>query len=276
MPSARRGFLAFNAFRKGGGVTRQVWGDLRGAFFQNAFQVGTLYVDVANDTVTATKPKVEILPFADAQLVPISDFRHFARLASLYWQDRIYPNHVLPELAPVCPLIHVTPNGSVRIAEATQYMVAMAQAKGFRASEEVLRDEPIPAEVFRHMVDYLAGSHAQLAQTPEQGRIAALRACRIQRSKKWHLSRKLANQTINTVMDINKRLADTPIKTTLTICIDNREYDSAMLSEHARCALANLHITEQRIAHIKQQLAIHQTARTAFARALVKALAAPA
>ena len=105
---AAQGRAAFTAFLASGGALRQVWGDLRGEFFQNAFQLGTLYVDVSNDTVTPTTPKVEILPFAQARFVPIADFQHFARIAQRYWKDRVYPNHVLPELAPYCPLVHVS------------------------------------------------------------------------------------------------------------------------------------------------------------------------
>ena len=70
--SAARGLRAIQAFMKAGGSFRQVWGDLRGQFFQNAFLLGTLYVDVSNDTVTPTKPKVEIMPFDQADEL----FRH--------------------------------------------------------------------------------------------------------------------------------------------------------------------------------------------------------
>jgi len=55
--AAVAGRAAFTAFRKAGGALRLVWGDLRGEFFQNAFQLGTLYLDVSNDTVTPTKPR---------------------------------------------------------------------------------------------------------------------------------------------------------------------------------------------------------------------------
>lgn len=132
--AAIRGYHTYTAFRKAGGTTRQVWGDLRGEFFQNAFQVGTLYVDVANDSVTPAKPKVEILPFAEARLMPIADFRHFSRIAAAYWKVQIYPNHVLPEYGPTCPLICITPDGKVSIAEASAYMVTMAQRSAFQAS----------------------------------------------------------------------------------------------------------------------------------------------
>jgi hypothetical protein len=50
---------------------------------------------------------VEILPFHEARFVPIRDFGHFRQIARSYWGDEIYPNHVLPALAPHCPLIHV-------------------------------------------------------------------------------------------------------------------------------------------------------------------------
>lgn len=273
--TATRGYKAFSAFRKAGGAVRQVWGDLRGEFFQNAFQIGTLYVDVANDTVTPTKPKVEILPFAEAALNPIADFRHFTSLATTYWQARIYPNHVLPELAPSCPLIHVMPNGNIRIAEATQYMVALSQAKAFRASEEVLRDELMPAEVFASVVTRLAGTRWKLAKTPEQGRLAALHACREQRAKKWHFSRQHTCTTIKAALEFNKHLAVTPrheSQHAQTIRIDHSDYHVAALSESARLQVMNLRVTDQAIARLKQQLAIYQTARTAYVRAFFEAL----
>lgn len=68
---AALGLRALRAFLRAGGSFRQVWGDLRGQYFQNAFQLGSLYIDVANDTVTPTKPQVEILPFEQAQFIPM-------------------------------------------------------------------------------------------------------------------------------------------------------------------------------------------------------------
>jgi len=147
-PDAAIGLCALRAFRRAGGDFRQVWGDLRGQYFQNAFQVGTLYVDVANDTVTPTKPKVEVLPFHEAQFVPIRDFEHFRQIARRYWGDEVYPNHVLPELAPHCPLIHVSQSGCITLHDATQYMLAMTRTQGFAPSEAVLRESPMPQALF--------------------------------------------------------------------------------------------------------------------------------
>ena len=52
------------------------------------------------------------------------------------------------------------------------------------------------------------------------------------------------------------------------ITIDGREYDVSSLSENAKSQIANLRVTDQEIQRLKQQLAIAQTARAAYARAL--------
>jgi hypothetical protein len=184
--AAAVGHAAFAAFRKAGGAFRLVWGDLRGEFFQNAFQLGVLYLDVSNDTVTPTKPKVEILPFAQARLIPVADYRHFARISSRYWKHQVYPNHVLPELAPYCPLIHVTPDGVVSIKDCTEYMVGMTRAGHFTPSEDVLSDQPMPAALFRYIAQTLGDAKLKLPRTAEEGRLMALRACREYRSKRWY------------------------------------------------------------------------------------------
>lgn len=53
-----------------------------------------------------------------------------------------------------------------------------------------------------------------------------------------------------------------------TITIDGTEYNAADLSEKAQHQVTTLRITDQEIAKLKQQLAIYQTARTAYANAL--------
>lgn len=59
---------------------------------------------------------------------------------------------------------------------------------------------------------------------------------------------------------------------TQTITIDGKEYRVEDLSENARAQVTNLRVTDQEIARLKQQLAIHQTARTAYSRALAEEL----
>ena len=59
-----------------------------------------------------------------------------------------------------------------------------------------------------------------------------------------------------------------------TLTIDGIEYVVDQLSEEARNQVVNLQATDREIARLKQQLAIAQTARVAYAAALKKALPA--
>ncbi|WP_417420263.1 hypothetical protein [Halomonas sp.] len=53
-----------------------------------------------------------------------------------------------------------------------------------------------------------------------------------------------------------------------TVTIDNQDYSVADLSEVARNQVINLRITDAEIRRLQHQLAIAQTARTAYANAL--------
>jgi len=53
-----------------------------------------------------------------------------------------------------------------------------------------------------------------------------------------------------------------------TITIDGRQYDLKDLSDNAKAQIGNLRVTDQEIQRLNQQLAIAQTARAAYARAL--------
>ncbi|NYS62408.1 DUF6447 family protein [Vreelandella salicampi] len=57
-----------------------------------------------------------------------------------------------------------------------------------------------------------------------------------------------------------------------TITIDGTEYNVADLSDNAKAQVTNLRVTDAEIEKLKQQLAIFQTARTAYARALSEEL----
>lgn len=281
-PQAVPGWRAFKAFQRAGGSFRQVWGDLRGQYFQNAFQLGSLYVDVSNDTVVPTKPKVEVLPFAVANFIPIRSFTQFRQIATSYWQDEIYPNHVLPELAPHCPLIHVSKNGSIRLHDATQYMLAMTRSDAFRPSEAVLREAPMPQAMFERVRNALQDAGWGLAATPEQGRQQALQQCRTQRAKRWHQDAARPAKIIHEARRINQQLArwhqaastppsdqETPMP---TIKIDNIEYDLDTLSDDAKAQLQSIQFVDQELAKLQMQVAAMQTARNAYVNALKAAL----
>ena len=53
-----------------------------------------------------------------------------------------------------------------------------------------------------------------------------------------------------------------------TITIDGKDYDADSLSDAAKARLTSLQVTDQEIQRLNIQLAISQTARNAYARAL--------
>lgn len=293
--AAVAGQAAFAAFRKAGGAFRLVWGDLRGEFFQNAFQLGTLYLDVSNDTVTRTKPKVEILPFEQSRLVPVADYRHFAKISSQYWKHRVYPNHVLPELAPYCPLIHLAPDGTVSIKDCSEYMVGMTRAGRFAPSEDVLADQPMPAALFQYIVQALGDVKLKLPRTAEEGRIMALRTCREYRDKRWYAAQHHGSKLVKATHDADRRLqqastakpyvappesppppvkSEAPMNPSGKITINGTEFNSADMSEEARKNFDMVRAIDNKLVELQRDVAIHQAARNAYIEALVKSLSA--
>lgn len=173
---------ALHAFFKAGGIMRPIWGALRGQFFQNATQIGTLYVDVSNDTVTVTKPKVEILPIDQSGLEAIRDLHHYRDVARLYWNCEIMANHAVPALAPLMPMMGVRPGEAAQLMPPLDYMTALVMRDRFQMSEAWLRDVPSPApEVLEPFLRVLP---AHLRPAPGLDvRAAAIDACRVAREQ---------------------------------------------------------------------------------------------
>lgn len=171
------GAVAIRDFIRDGGLVRHVWGALRGAYFQNAFQFGALYVDVANDTVVVTKPKIEILPLTKSGMENIRDLEHFAAIARVYWGGDVWANTVAPSLAPILPMVTASPG---RIAPglhpASDQMIAMMCRDRFRQAEAWILNAPAPpAEVARAL---LATSPPDLHPVTDDPREEAAAACR--------------------------------------------------------------------------------------------------
>jgi hypothetical protein len=205
--SVQFGCIALTAFLRAGGTMRRVWGALRGQYFQNAFLVGTLYIDVSNDTVVITKPKVEILPFASVDFKPLADFSHYADIASRYWKAHVFPNHLVPSLAAYCPLIIAIPGEAPRLESSAQYMFALAKATRFRISEAALRTPPMKQEVFHAFAACLKEAAFTVPTSIDEGLSLALKACKQYRAKRWYQSKEHHNAAVRGLFEANKALS---------------------------------------------------------------------
>ncbi|WP_372400604.1 hypothetical protein ABMY26_36250 (plasmid) [Azospirillum sp. HJ39] len=168
---------ALRAFVEDGGILQSVWGVLREQYFQNALQVGSLYVDVSNDTVVVTKPKVEILPIEASGLVPVRDLAHFRQTAERYWGAILYANHLVPTLAPLLPILSVSPGRLVPgLQSACDYMIGLMCRDRFQDAEGWLETGPPPPGEFA--TAFLATVPADLRPLTGEGRLEAVAACR--------------------------------------------------------------------------------------------------
>lgn len=103
-----RHFGAVSNFLSEGGIFKKIWGELSyGPYFQNAIQLGSFYVDAANDTVDIRKPKLEIKPLAEANFRNIESFERYFEIANSYYDWDVYPNHYFSRLAPFFPGIAI-------------------------------------------------------------------------------------------------------------------------------------------------------------------------
>lgn len=170
----QQGLGCLREFLSRGGLLRMIWGDLRGQYFQNAMQLGSLYVDVANDTVFIGKPPVEILPFEHCGMVAIGDFFHFASIARRYWRGELYPNHLFPHLGPYFPWVSVVPGVGVQLEAGNDYMVAFTRQDGFRSAQQVLEHGAPPAALVSAVVPLFANTSLGFSA---EGRTAALSCC---------------------------------------------------------------------------------------------------
>lgn len=180
-----RGLRALRDFLSAGGRMDWVWGALSEQYFQNAFQLGSLYVDVSNDTVTVTKPKIEILPLKDADFVAIQGLDHFARVAQRYWGVTIYVNDLVPAIAPIFPMTAQFPNGAIEFMSATDYMVDYLRRDAFVQSEAFLASRPtMPHGQWAARQPYIPEDLR--VNDPDAGRAQAMAACRQARETGLH------------------------------------------------------------------------------------------
>lgn len=147
---------ALNLFIRTGGIGRKIWGVLRESYFQNAIQIGTYYVDVANDTVVASKPKIEILPLNRSGMIAVRDMFHFARTAKSYWECETFANTALPGLAAFFPIAVVSRRGGISLAPASDQMIALTRGRRFQPAIEFLERMPAAPDAIAKSMQRLA------------------------------------------------------------------------------------------------------------------------
>lgn len=188
---------------------------------------------------------------------PIRDYHHFARIAERYWQVHVWPNHVLPDLAPSHPLVTVSKEG-VQLQESGDYLTALNWQQAFRPAETFLVSPPMPEAVFAAIAAQLQNSPHRLATDPAEGRRRALQITQQYRRKRWHQTPEIQQRLLVAGHAVNRQLSRAP-----------------PIGQHpeAQNIMRRIEQTDAEIVRLRQRLAAMQTARNAYAQALRAALA---
>lgn len=140
--------IADEAFQKLIGrevVLKKVFILLKGQYFQNAVQLGNLYVDVANDTVWPDKPKLEWAPIAQVVYENVDGWPRFAAVARRYLGIELYPNRLFPFGFPAAPFFAIRPGGRIDLFFAQDIIFLKDVGEGMRRTRALLADEELMA-----------------------------------------------------------------------------------------------------------------------------------
>lgn len=109
------------------GDARVIWGACRGIYFQTAMQIGEWYVDVANDTVDVTKPKVEIhrMDSPECPFKFISDLKTYLSIKESYHDVTIFRNTVFSALTELYPIISLSNSHKYLTLEPDSYIAKL-------------------------------------------------------------------------------------------------------------------------------------------------------
>ncbi len=132
------GLQALRRFMTKGGVFKKVSGAIFKKYFQNGLQAGSLWIDVANNTIDITEPPIKIAPLSESGFEDIDDFELCADLLESYWHYDVYPNTVFPYLAPIYPIIVLTPTGIIQLLRLNETMIAQNVLAGFGLAQDFI------------------------------------------------------------------------------------------------------------------------------------------
>lgn len=141
------GMRALSHFSGRGGHLKKIAGIQHGKHFQNALQAGSLFVDVANDTIDKSKPPIEICELSESGFSNMGDLSLAANVIEEYWGYKILPQRFFPFLSPFYPIVQVSRDGRVEILPITYGMAAKNALSDFKMAEDFIFRSRFSGEV---------------------------------------------------------------------------------------------------------------------------------
>jgi hypothetical protein len=144
-------------------VLKKIFVLLKGVYFQNAIQLGNLYVDVANDTVFIDKPKIEWLRIEDTPFENADSWPAVAAVGRRYYEVELYPNLLFPLAFPSSPFFAIRDSGRIDFFQAQDILFLKDLGDGMSRARALLDDpafmaRPLP-EPYRRLIEQSCGGN---------------------------------------------------------------------------------------------------------------------
>ncbi len=148
-------------------VFKKIFVLLKGRYFQNALQLGNLYIDVANDTVFVEKPKLEWARIEDVRHENADDWPAVAAVGRRYYEVELYPNLLFPLAFPAAPYFAIRASGRIDFFQAQDLLFLKDLGDDFRRARALLDSpdflsRPLP-EPYRHLLEQACGANLHAA-----------------------------------------------------------------------------------------------------------------
>lgn len=124
-----------------GVIVRRVFILLKDQYFQNAVQVGNVYVDVANDTVWVHKPKLEWALVEEVSYRNAESWDYFAGVAQRYLNVTLFPNRLFPFCFPALPFFAIRATGRIELLFGQDLLFLKDLGEGMPRLQALLANE---------------------------------------------------------------------------------------------------------------------------------------
>ncbi len=141
LTGGRSGLSRLEEFIRQGGIFKMIWGGMRNVYFQTAFQVGSHYIDVANNTVSVTAKKVTGSSLGESGFNSILTYADYIPIRSSYHGVDLYLNTCLPALMPYFPLLAVSKASGHCCLDTSLYMARRNIMTRFRTVKDLLETD---------------------------------------------------------------------------------------------------------------------------------------
>lgn len=125
----------FRPFLKKWGFIKKGYWIQHWMYFENAMQAWDMFIDVSNDTVDKKKDKVVVCSMVDSWIRNIMTFEEESEINESYQAQNVYPNNIIPSLAPLFPKISIDRRWVLFIQKGT-WIQARNVLSNFRLSRQ--------------------------------------------------------------------------------------------------------------------------------------------